>query len=150
MSCSDTKAESKSIEFTFTPQLHRGLLTLSCPFCLYAPVKTFGPLEIHPNHPVAEWIWFLLPLIFNSAHMLTSVGRWSILPVQFWPLHAPLIYALPMQRRGPGCRIVHHMPRWLLCFLVLFWPHLWLILYMLRMSDNDHRISLSIRNSYCN
>lgn len=45
-------------------------------------------------------------------------------------------------------------PLFIIClagyFVSLHWPHLRLILYMPGMSDNDHRISLSIRNSYCN
>lgn len=98
MSCSDTKAESKSIRgylCSTIPNWPLSFPPLSClvipsPFVFTPQWGLFGAVTRETReliritrHPVPEWFRFILPLIFNSTHMLTSVGRWSILPVQF-------------------------------------------------------------------
>lgn len=98
----------------------------------------------------------LASLIFNSTHMLASVGslEYPSCPVLATTCSIDLcaMYPRSSPRHLPAARAT--LALFIIClagyFVSLHWPHLRLILYMLGMSDNDHRISLSIRNSYCN
>lgn len=151
MSGSATKAESKSGEVTFL--LQEGwpssrfvfrLLEEPAVQCLRVLILHSGLTHFQFNsHARICWV--------AGVSFLSSFGRYM--------LHWFMRYVSLLVPPSPSAH--RHLPAapatlalFIIClagyFVSLHWPHLRLILYMLGMSDNDHRISLSIRNSYCN
>lgn len=153
MSGSATKAESKSGEVTF-------LLQEGWPSSRFVFTRHWRLPQTGAAPSRVSWFSFTLgTLIFNSTHMfatagssrvsfLSSFGRYML---HWFMRYVSLLFPAP----APSHPIpAPSHPLFIIClagyFVSLHWPHLRLILYMLGMSDNDHRISLSIRNSYCN